>query len=67
MSSVSKSRETESGFPVRFGLARLIDLGAGVCGRWALERDGDTVIGSSSSVGDAFRFLEDDGVDTIEG
>ncbi len=66
VSRVSSSRETESGFPVRFGLARFMDLGTVVCGRRALVKCGDVLIGSSSGVGEgeAFRFLEPEGVDT---
>ena len=66
LSSVSSSRERERGFPVRLGLGRLIDLDAAVWGRRALARAGDVLIGSSSGAGDgeAFRFFEDEGVDT---
>jgi hypothetical protein len=66
LSSVSSSRERERGFPVRLGLGRLMDLDAAVWGRRALARAGDVLIGSSSGAGDgeAFRFLEDEGVDT---
>ena len=66
VSRVSRRRETESGFPVKFGLARFIDLETVVCGRRAFGRWGDVLIGSSSGVGDgdALRFLEPDGVDT---
>ena len=46
-----------------------MDLGAAVWGRRALARAGDVLIGSSSGAGDgeAFRFLEDEGVDTKRG
>lgn len=66
MSSVSSSRETERGFPVRLGLGRLMDLAAAVWGRRAFARAGDVLIGSSSGAGDgeAFRFFEVEGVDT---
>ena len=51
---------------MRLGLGRLMDLDAAVWGRRALARAGDVLIGSSSGAGDgeAFRFLEDEGVDT---
>jgi hypothetical protein len=66
VSRVSSSLETERGFPVRLGLGLLIDLGVAVWGRRALERAGEVLIGSSSGAGDgeAFRFLEDEVVDT---
>ena len=65
VSSVSSSRDTERGFPVRLGLGLFVDRGiAG--GRRAFASAGDVLIGSSSGAGDgeAFRFLDDDGVDT---
>jgi hypothetical protein len=67
VSSVSSSRDTERGFPVRFGFGLLMDLGVAVWGRRAFARAGEVLIGSSSGAGDgeAFRFLEDEGVDTI--
>ena len=57
LSSVSSSRSTESGLPVRFGRAFFLDDGG--TGSRAFERAGDVVISSSrSGEGEAFRFLE---------
>lgn len=69
LSRVSSSRERESGFPVRLGLGLLVDLCAVGCGRRAFVRAGEVLMGSSSGAGDgeAFRFLEDEGVDTGKG
>ena len=65
LSSVSSSRGTVRGFPVRFDLDLLIDLGV-VVGRRALESAGDVDMGSSSGPGEgeAFRFREEERVDT---
>jgi hypothetical protein len=66
VSSVSSSRDTERGFPVRLGLGLFMHLGVAGRGRRAFARAGDVLIGSSSGAGDgeAFRFREDEGVVT---
>lgn len=57
LSSVSRSRSTESGLPVRFG--RIFFLDPGGIGNRAFAMAGDVVISSSrSGDGEAFRFLE---------
>lgn len=67
-SRVSNKRGIESGLPVRFGRALLIDRGAVFVGNRAFAMAGEVDIGSSSGDGDreAFLFREEDGVDTEE-
>lgn len=68
VSSVSSRRGIESGLPVKFGRALLIDRGVVFAGNRASAMAGDVDMGSSSGDGDreAFLFRDDDGVDTAE-
>lgn len=66
-SRVSSKRGIESGLPVRFGRALLIDRGVVLVGNRALAMAGEVdSMGSSSGDGEreAFLFRDDDGVDT---
>lgn len=66
VSSVSRRRGIESGLPLRFDRALLVDRGVVFTGNRALAMAGEDDMVSSSGGGDkeAFLFRDEDGVDT---